>query len=523
MSTLKTFNQGESVSIGFALPVDYDLQRIEDIKVYIGSKLFENTITDNVVRCELRSDQTKYLTGQNKIYFWIDDSLLGVKEHFCGYITFVPTPAVASNESLNLGFDILINLLINETAISIDSVLYDLMKGAKGDPFTYEDFTPEQLESLKGSDGDDGVGISSIELLSKVGLVATYRISLTNETFYDYTVTDGLDGVDGADPYARAVLEGYEFSEEQFYIDLAQVSTKVDEVAGSSLVPDTEIDKLADYPTLDPINSEKVIYGDGSVKTPPTIGGGGSASASIYLSSANSYISGYKVLSYTPDVSEALKTITANNNTVAGEAYLFPEPIDLDYFPIGRIDFGSYLSVSSAANDSFLLIDFFVRNTNGTEQLIETFTSDSIETTTLTEKLGARSIALTAAIDPLARFGCRLKFRTTRPTATTLTYIIGDGRALWFKLPIPTAHKELRRKNEEADFQHLTTAQVKKVDESIITENDALVDLSISDDNDKHIVEFANGHIKTKNFNSATLFEASSIEITETEITITLE
>ena len=30
------------------------------------------------------------------------------------------------------------------------------LKGEKGDPFTYEDFTPEQLESLKGENGKDG-------------------------------------------------------------------------------------------------------------------------------------------------------------------------------------------------------------------------------------------------------------------------------------------------------------------------------------------------------------------------------
>lgn len=29
-------------------------------------------------------------------------------------------------------------------------------KGDKGDPFTYEDFTPEQLENLKGPKGDKG-------------------------------------------------------------------------------------------------------------------------------------------------------------------------------------------------------------------------------------------------------------------------------------------------------------------------------------------------------------------------------
>ena len=32
----------------------------------------------------------------------------------------------------------------------------DSIKGEKGDPFTYSDFTPEQLEELKGPKGDDG-------------------------------------------------------------------------------------------------------------------------------------------------------------------------------------------------------------------------------------------------------------------------------------------------------------------------------------------------------------------------------
>ncbi|GIN71139.1 hypothetical protein J14TS2_16140 [Bacillus sp. J14TS2] len=33
-------------------------------------------------------------------------------------------------------------------------------KGDKGDPFTYDDFTAEQLEDLKGKDGADGVSIT---------------------------------------------------------------------------------------------------------------------------------------------------------------------------------------------------------------------------------------------------------------------------------------------------------------------------------------------------------------------------
>ena len=52
------------------------------------------------------------------------------------------------------------------------------------------EMTPE------GADGKDGNGIASIELISTVGLVKTYRITFTNGTHYDYEVEDGEDGAD---------------------------------------------------------------------------------------------------------------------------------------------------------------------------------------------------------------------------------------------------------------------------------------------------------------------------------------
>ena len=38
----------------------------------------------------------------------------------------------------------------------IDAGLIKTVQGPKGDPFKFEDFTPEQLESLKGPAGEDG-------------------------------------------------------------------------------------------------------------------------------------------------------------------------------------------------------------------------------------------------------------------------------------------------------------------------------------------------------------------------------
>ena len=40
-------------------------------------------------------------------------------------------------------------------------------------------------------EGEDGIGIVSIELVSTVGVIKTYRITLTNGTFFDFDVSDG--------------------------------------------------------------------------------------------------------------------------------------------------------------------------------------------------------------------------------------------------------------------------------------------------------------------------------------------
>ena len=38
-------------------------------------------------------------------------------------------------------------------------------RGPKGDPFRYEDFTPEQLEALKGPKGEDGLSAFNLSLI----------------------------------------------------------------------------------------------------------------------------------------------------------------------------------------------------------------------------------------------------------------------------------------------------------------------------------------------------------------------
>ena len=56
---------------------------------------------------------------------------------------------------------------------------------------TKKDGTVETFNILDGIDGTDGVGISNIAKIATVGLVDTYRITLTDDSYYDYQITNG--------------------------------------------------------------------------------------------------------------------------------------------------------------------------------------------------------------------------------------------------------------------------------------------------------------------------------------------
>lgn len=53
------------------------------------------------------------------------------------------------------------------------------------------------IGDVTGEKGDTGNGIKSIQLLSTSGLVKTYRITFTDDTHFDFSVSDGEDGDDG--------------------------------------------------------------------------------------------------------------------------------------------------------------------------------------------------------------------------------------------------------------------------------------------------------------------------------------
>lgn len=167
------------------------------------------------------------------------------------------------------------------------------IKGTKGDP------------GQNGKDGTDGIGILKIEKTKTEGLIDTYVITFSDDSTFEYTVTNGKDGKDGTgsstgeeniiesikvNGVAQTVaedksvditvptvdvdknyvdtelakkantsdipsLDGYVTDEEltaKGYLTSHQdISGKVDKVKGKSLIADTEIERLKSVKNYD--------------------------------------------------------------------------------------------------------------------------------------------------------------------------------------------------------------------------------------------------------------------------------
>ena len=83
-------------------------------------------------------------------------------------------------------------------------------RGPKGDPFRYEDFTPEQLEALKGPKGEDGLSAFNIAQLN--GFQGTYVEWLKS-----------LKGKDGASATAEKATEF--FKRKNIYLENSDIDT----------------------------------------------------------------------------------------------------------------------------------------------------------------------------------------------------------------------------------------------------------------------------------------------------------
>ena len=117
------------------------------------------------------------------------------------------------------------------------------LKGEKGDPFTYDDFTPEQLLALKGENGIDGK--SAYQLAVEKGFIGTeaeWIASLKGE--------NGLQGIQGPKG------DNYQITEADYAA-----------IAGMVSVPSktSELTNDSNFITEVKLNGEPVVNKDGSI------------------------------------------------------------------------------------------------------------------------------------------------------------------------------------------------------------------------------------------------------------------
>ena len=135
------------------------------------------------------------------------------------------------------------------------------LKGNKGDPFTYADFTAEQLAALKGPKGDDGKnGLSAFNIAQLNGFQGT-----------DIEWLKSLKGKDGASATAEKAAEF--FKRKNIYLENADIdtilSTLLERLDG--LIPADDYEPLT---YLQPLKGQTTLAVQGQLHFKVSVNGG---------------------------------------------------------------------------------------------------------------------------------------------------------------------------------------------------------------------------------------------------------
>ena len=133
--------------------------------------------------------------------------------------------------------------------------------GPKGDPFRYEDFTPEQLEALKGPKGDKGEdGLSAFNIAQLNGFEGTYVEWLKS-----------LKGKDGASATAEKAAEF--FKRKNIYLENADIDTILSTLLEimDSAIPEEEYSPLT---YIQPLKGQTTLAVQGQLHFKVSVNGG---------------------------------------------------------------------------------------------------------------------------------------------------------------------------------------------------------------------------------------------------------
>jgi len=249
----------------------------------------------------------------------------------------------------------------------------------------------------------------------------------------------------------------------------AALNSKVDKVAGKSLVADTlaakiqpAVNALATKEPLlppTPVNPETKFL-NGNKQWAEIISGSGGYASNVYFTNLTSTIVGsYKQTSATADLTETVASATCNNNEVLIYTYLFEQPVGVTTVDAGVWRFTLNSIINSNVGDSKFKIVQYRRSAVGVETDMFTIYSNTIENTEYQNNI-IETVQPSFSTNMTDYLGCRIYATTTANVNKTLSYKVGDGFASYLNTPLALRHSQLRDKNGESAYQHLTSSQV---------------------------------------------------------------
>lgn len=184
------------------------------------------------------------------------------------------------------------------------------------------------------------------------------------------------------------------------------------------------------------------------------VSGSGGFSSNIYFTTLDSDVSGYKVVSYTNDLTTTQLSNTLPSGRTLLRTYLFPLQVGITVINDGVWRFKYSTKVSNANGVTTIEAEVFARHADNTETTL--FSVISYEINNLTyEDTFIESAQLAFNISSTDRLGVRVYGNTTSNSGIILSSQVGDGPGAYFSTPLPIRHTQLRDLNADVNYQHI--------------------------------------------------------------------
>lgn len=195
----------------------------------------------------------------------------------------------------------------------------------------------------------------------------------------------------------------------------------------------------------------KTINGDNILGSGNLLVSAGAAgySANVYFTQqVSSTVGTYKQLSYTPEELQSEVSVSVDNSSEQLlEDYIFDGDVLTTLMPAGEWQFTFSRKVSSTAGDTRLRFELYKRASNGTETVLFSQDSSTIEDTSYTNET-ILVIKSSYQLDETDRVGVKIYANTTRNSSILVSMIVGNGGAAYIVTPLGLRHNQLRARDE---------------------------------------------------------------------------